>query len=112
MQSKLPIVARLVLARMIRISVTLFPGRSSIGAPIAAPFLLGFAFLAPWTAPLALADTYPAMVRYADGATTVPNVETFYPSCLDSGPANWWVSSCAGPRVKPHVPRTKRCAFG
>src|SRR5262245_29304525 len=99
MQSKLPIVARLFLAQMIRIGVTLFPGRSCVGAPIAASLLLGFAFLTPWTAPLALADTYPAIGRYNDGATTIPDIINFYPSCQDTVPPtqpNYWSESpCA-----------------
>ena len=106
MQSKLPIVARLLLAPMIRIGVTLFPGRSSVGAPIAASLLLGFAFLTPWTTPLALADTYPAIGRFSDGISTIPNIETFYPSCLDAAPgdlAHFAESPCAQSRAKAHA---------
>src|SRR5262245_8617620 len=107
MQSKLPMVARLLLAQMIRISVTLFTGRSTVGAPIAASLLLGLAFLTPSTAPLALADTYPAIGRFAEGVSTIPNIETFYPSCQDTVPTqglpnSWWESPCAQARAKAH----------
>lgn len=86
MQFKLPIVARLLLAPMNWIGVTLLRGRSSVGAPIAAPLLLGLALLAPWTAPRALADTYPAIGVYFDGRTQNPESD---PSVWVTVPAIW-----------------------
>ena len=107
MQSKLPIVARLLLAPMIRIGVTLFPSRFFVDAPIAASLLLGLAFLTPSTAPLALADTYPAIGKYNEGVVTIPNIENFYPSCQDTvaGTSSiaWWESPCAQARAIAHA---------